>query len=101
MSDTTTTPPAASTAKPVEVVDIVFLGFIVVVVILDTLIMAFAKIDATMLPIFASFATATAVAPLSAWAGYRYASSVGSKNKDDALAAMAQRPRPAAAEPAA
>lgn len=83
--------------KPVEYVDVLFLGAIVVFILVDTgaflwlLTMDKTKVNDAVLPIFSSFVTASVIAPLGVWCGFRYGSSQGSKNKDDTINAVAAK----------
>lgn len=81
-------------SKPIDPVDLFFLCFAMVIVILDTLVIAYimvagVKPDPSMTPIFASFIASTAVGSISAWVAYRYGSSKGSDAKSDTVAAIA------------
>jgi hypothetical protein len=73
-----------------QFIDILFVSALIVFVLMDTIILAFVRIDQTMLPIFASFVSASVLTPLAAWCGFRYGSSIGSKNKDEALTSIAK-----------
>ena len=91
LPDLPPTPSQPVAHLPADGIDYLFLLFIIGIVLLDTLLLALVKIDTTMLPIFAAFVSSTAVAPLAAWAGYRYGSSQGSKAKDDVMVAAVQK----------
>jgi hypothetical protein len=71
---------AAPAKPPPEYVELMFLGFCIVIVLGDTaglfwLAMCGFQLNEAVLAILASFLTATAISPLAAWVGYRYGAS--------------------------
>ena len=84
-----------STSKPIEFVDVLFLGYVIVAVFVDTFVLLWAltekDLNATVLAILSGFIAANTTGPLGAWVGFRYGSSAGSKAKDDAMADIAKK----------